>query len=432
MPQKKPNSFALSYHFLIAKEQENQDFTLEELAKAGNWSMSSVKTYLTKKWSPFFTREGNKFSVKGIIAYTEDQYVRLMSQNDSLSNDPRRPPLDLEVERLVVKAREAALHALDGYNRPATIFRTESLTVMMVIAWRSLFHAIFEKRGTSYFYTHDDSSIVTIDGEAKAWDLSKCVSVYFGASNNPIRKNLEFIIGLRNRVEHRYVPAMDPHVAGECQALVLNFDNLLVQEFGEYYALRETLAVPLQTSTLRSVAQVDAMKKFQGKQYDDLKDYIDTFRDSLTDVVYQDPRFSFRVYLIPKIGNRQSSSDLAFEFITYDAENPEDMAAYKKQVALIKERQVPVANAGVFKPSQVAQIVSDKIGRLFKLHQHTLAWKMYQARKSGENPEGCNIKFCQFDQVHRDYVYTQEWVDFLVSKLSDEQEYQRLIAYKES
>jgi hypothetical protein len=56
---------------------------------------------------------------------------------------------------------------------------------------------------------------------------------------------------------------------------------------------------------------------------------------------------------------------------------------------------------------------------------------MYGVRKSGENPEGCKTKYCQFDQVHSDYIYTQEWVDFLVRKLSDEAEYNRLLAYKE-
>lgn len=78
------------------------------------------------------------------------------------------------------------------------------------------------------------------------------------------------MIGLRNRIEHRYVPALDPHIAGECQALILNFDNLLVEEFSDFYALREALAVPIQTSNMRSAAQMEAVKQFQAKQYDDL------------------------------------------------------------------------------------------------------------------------------------------------------------------
>jgi hypothetical protein len=346
---RKPDRVVQSYRFLLDKEKANESFTVDELVNIIGWARSSVTTYISKKWDKFVTRDGDKFYVKGVSAYQEDEYVRLMSQKDKLSNDPRKPLLELEVERLVIKAHEAALHALDGYNRPSTIFRSEGFTVMMVIAWRSLFHAIFEKRGTNYFYLNDDGTPKMIDGEEKAWELSQCVKEYFGNSNNPIRANLEFIIGLRNRIEHRYVPALDPHVAGECQALILNFENLLVEEFGDFYALREALAVPIQTSNMRSAAQMEVVKQFQGKQYDDLIDYIDSFRAELPDAIYQDPQFSFRVYLIPKTGNHESSSDLAFEFVKYDPSKPEDMKALQRHVALIKERQIPVANPGTYK-----------------------------------------------------------------------------------
>ena len=327
-----------SYRFLLAKEHADEAFTVDEAVEAIGWKKATVTTYINKKWASFLTQDGKSFYVKGVSAYQEEQYVRMMSQNQRVSSDPHKPLFELEVERLVVKAREAAMHALDSYNRPNTIFRSEGFTVMMVIAWRSLFHAIFEQRGISYVYLNDDGTPKIIDGEEKAWELSQCVKEFFGNLTNAIRMNLEFMIGLRNRIEHRYVPALDPHIAGECQALILNFDNLLVEEFSDFYALREALAVPIQTSNMRSAAQMDAVKQFQAKQYDDLIDYIESFRAELPDAIYQDPKFSFRVYLIPKIGNHESSSDLAFEFVKYDRSKPEDMQALEHQVALIKER----------------------------------------------------------------------------------------------
>jgi hypothetical protein len=295
----------------------------------------------------------------------------------------------------------------------------------MIIAWRSIFHAIFEKQGIEYFYTKDGAPEI-IDDDKKAWDLSKCLSEYYGGTNLPIRKNLEFFIGLRNKIEHRYVPAIDPHVCGECQAMLLNFDDMLTQEFGDYYALREYLTVPLQTAVLRSVNQMEAMRKFQGRQYDQIKDYIDTFRADLPDEIVDDPKFSFRVYLIPKVGNHQNSSDLAFEYIKEDDIRKE----LEKQIVLVRQKKVPVVNPGRLKPKDVVECVKSKIGKPFGIHNHTQAWKKYDVRKSGENPEGCNTKYCQFDDAHRDYIYTEKWVEFLVNKLSDESEYQSLIEYK--
>lgn len=419
-----------SYRFFIDKEKSGQLFSLSEIAAATGWSEATVKTYPTKKWDKFLSKKGNKFLVNGISNYSEDEYIRMMSQADRLSNDPKKPDLPIEVERMVVKAREAAILALDIYNRPATIFRTEGFTVMMIIAWTSLFHGIFERKGINYFYLKDDGSPELIDGDEKAWEISKCINEYYGGVTNPIKKNLEFFIGLRNKIEHRYVPALDPHVAGECQALLLNFDDLLVESFGEYYALRESITVPLQTVALRSESQTLAMKKFQGKQYEELKEYIEIFRSELPDTIYQDPKFSFRVYLIPKIGNHASTSDIAFEFVKYDPSKPSDNEALQKQVALIRERQVPVVNPGKYKPSEVARIVAEKIGRSFTVTNHTLAWKYYKIRESGERPESCKTNFCQFDQVHRDYVYTQEWIDFLVTKLSEEDEYEKVRSYR--
>jgi hypothetical protein len=37
-------------------------------------------------------------------------------------------------------------------------------------------------------------------------------------------------------------------------------------------------------------------------------------------------------------------------------------------------------------------------------------------------------QYCVYDPVHRDYVYTQAWIDFLVKELGDPQRYTLLTA----
>ena len=80
-----------------------------------------------------------------------------------------------DVEALVTKAREATLLALDIYNRPATVFRSEGFLVMMVIAWTSILHAIFERDGVDYFHKDADDNPVLVDGDKKAWEIMECV-----------------------------------------------------------------------------------------------------------------------------------------------------------------------------------------------------------------------------------------------------------------
>ena len=67
----------------------------------------------------------------------------------------------------------------------------------MIIAWTSLFHAIFEKRKIKYYYKKQDSQrYIKIDGEKKSWDITKCCEEYFSDKNSPMKKNLEFFISL--------------------------------------------------------------------------------------------------------------------------------------------------------------------------------------------------------------------------------------------
>lgn len=426
----KTRRFRLSYEFLVGHEQTGSTFTLDELAAATGWKMPTIRTYLKKKWCGLVHKTSSAYRVSGIGAYSADEFIRLMSQRQDVSADPRRPELAPAVEALVRKARESALLALHIYNSPTTIFRAEGFSVLMVIAWTSLLHAIFEKQGQLYFHLQEDGvTPVLVDGDRKAWELDTCINKFWPGIDNPVRRNLEFFIRLRNKVEHRYVPSIDPHVAGECQALVLNFDELLTQQFGTYHAIRESLAVALQTTSVRTVEQSEAMRRLQAGHFDETKKFIDAYREGLPPSVVTDPRFSFRVFLVPKTGNHRSSSDLAIEFVKFDPTMAGDLEDLQRNIVAIKEKHVPVLNANLLKAHEVVRQVAAQVGKTFNRTHHTRAWNRYAVRKPPPfDPAGCVTKYCVPDPVHQDFCYTQEWVHFLVTKLGDEREYAALTA----
>ena len=53
---------------------------------------------------------------------------------------------------------------------------------------------------------------------------------YYKRTNSPVRGNLRFLTELRNKMEHRSLPAIDATVAGHCQAMLFNFEDLLSKE----------------------------------------------------------------------------------------------------------------------------------------------------------------------------------------------------------
>lgn len=271
------NPVSKSYQFFKEKLNDGVCFRLKELAEATGWSVSTVETYRSKKWEDILRKQGDCFIVRKLPDSTEE-YARMMSQKHSISREYQKPTLEPPVESLVTKARQSAILALDVYNRPATVFRTEGFIVLMVIAWTALFHAIFEKRRIAYFYLDKASKPRIVDGDKRAWELARCIKEYYGSSHPPMRQNLRFMISLRNKIEHRFSPEIDLHVAGECQAMLLNLDELMVQEFGEYYAVQEYLCVPLSTVSRRPHYQAKALRKFQAKQYDALRKYIEDYR----------------------------------------------------------------------------------------------------------------------------------------------------------
>jgi len=429
MAKKPSQKLVLSYQFFVEKERNGQSFTIEDLCAATGWKEDTPKTYMGKKWKPFLIPDDGKLIVSGIQRMSETEYLRYMSQTKDVS-EPDDPNLHPIAKELLLKSRQAAIHALDGYNRPYTEFRTEGFTVMMVIAWRCLFHAIFERDSRGYVYTDKDGKTRLIDGEPKTWELSQCIKEYFADNQTPVRSNLDFIVGLRNKIEHRYVPELDVKVAGECQALILNYDSLLVEQFGSQYALRDSLVFPLQTSVIRPQDHTEVLKRLQANHFKDIIEYIDAFRRDVGEHIYHDMAYSFRVYLVPKVASQEGSADLSIEFVKADPDNPLYNNIQKQLVALVKEKVRPVVNAGRLKPSQVVKKVAAQLKVSFNTSQHTKAWKMYSVRATGKSEIGCDPRYCHFDEVHEDYVHTEEWVDFLVSKLSDEKEYHKLMSFK--
>lgn len=197
------------------------------------------------------------------------------------------------VKENLEKCQLAALAAVDAYNRPGRRFRTAQFLVMIVIAWTALFHAIYFKRKTKPWYKLRNGRFEKIDGDPKHWDLSECLKRYYAATTPPERKNLEFLIGLRNKIEHRHLPDLDPSLYGECQASLLNMEELLVSTFGAKYAIAEQLAVSLQFSSTVPPEKKRAARALAINNARSVKDYIETFRGGLPAAVLNSMKYSF-------------------------------------------------------------------------------------------------------------------------------------------
>lgn len=323
----------------------------------------------------------------------------------------------------IEKCQQATIAAVEAYNRPGPRFRTAQFMVLIVIAWTALFHAIFYKRGEKPWFRKKGKRgkgvrYIKIDGDPKHWDLAECVKEYYGATSPAQRRNLEFLIGLRNKIEHRHLPHLDATLYGECQASLMNLEALLVSEFGPRFALAEQLGIALQFSQIMPDARAKAIKSAIKAAAAPVTTYIESFRGGLSASILDSMSYSFSVYLVPRVANREKAADAAVTFVRVDEASPEELARLQKLNVLIRETRIPIANLDLHKPGDVVDRVAAELPYEFNLHHHTCAWRHFKVRPAGNatKKDRTDQRYCIYDLAHGDYLFTDAWI----AKLSDD------------
>lgn len=340
------------------------------------------------------------------------------------------------VKKCLEKARDSALLAVETYNKPAIKFKSGGYIVLMVISWTAMFHAIFFKQKKKPYYKQNNRFIKK-DGDYCYWELSTCITKYFENNNNPIRKNLEFFIPLRNLVEHKSIPEIDSDIFAECQAMLLNFDKVMEIEFGIKYCIRESLSFALQiypsSKSLNNAIIANPSTK-------PIVDFIKSYRSSITADIINSGEYSFKAFLI-QVANHQSKSTLPIQFVAYDKLDDAQKNNVNRVAALVKNKfvHIPVSNKDLLKPSIIVKKVQTALGNpqiirngkekdKFNMDTHTRCWKKYEVRPENghHNPEITKSEYCIYDQPNDTYLYTMDWADFLIEEMAKEEEYNSL------
>ncbi|MBO1896178.1 hypothetical protein HNW13_010395 [Shewanella sp. BF02_Schw] len=223
------------------------------------------------------------------------------------------------------------------------------------------------------------------------------------------------MVGLRNKIEHRSLPAIDLAVAGECQSTLSNFENILVEEFGDEYSLCANLAIAMQLTRISEQAQIQAMKQLQRENYRVVREYMETFKNDLSEEVFQSQQYRLRAFLVPKLGNHAKTSDLAIDFVNVAGLSEEQLKFYEQGIAFIKGVESPYK----LKPGKVVTLIEEVFPN-FNMSMHTRCWKYFDARPQEVNS---NFKgeFSAFIEGFDHYLYTKKWVEHLKTVMRDKE-----------
>jgi len=280
---------------------------------------------------------------------------------------------------LITKSREAMLSAVQIFNNPNIQFKSENFIVLSNISWMYLLHAYYRDMGIEYRYYQMTGTRKRFDktkrGAYKFWELEHCLNTKESPIDNVTSANLRFLIGLRHEIEHQMTTKIDDYLSARFQSCCLNYNLYIKRFFGEQYAIDKHLSISLQFST------IDDEQKDQLKEFTDLPkniaSYINAFDDGISEELYNDIRFSYRVLFIPKSANRKGQADKVIEFIP--ADSPEAKGLNKEYV-LIKEKE-----RKKYLPGRIVDLMKSKGHRRFSIRWHTELWQEYDGKNPSNN-----------------------------------------------
>jgi len=362
----------------------------------------------------------------------EDVQKAVTAKVDSATSD--------EIAELIEKAKESTLLAVGIYNNPKVTFRSGAYIVLMIIAWNALLQAIFRKTGVEFFEKDASGTVIMVNGQKRAWPIEKCVATYFIVDIDPIRKNLELMIKLRNELEHRFLPQIDEKLFGECQALLLNFEKVLQKEFPDM-ALEQNVSFAIQFSGQLMPEQKKALSEKFGHDLTSVMNHIKDFEKELPKKVTESPEYSFKLFLVPKIGNNCSKDCIPVQFVKYDMLKPEEKLQYDQLVSVLTKEKVietvvekekivekvvekdrPVASLELYPyaVSDIVRLAGQKTGKAFDSKRHLSLCYENGIRPyfASDDLAKCDKRYCIYDPAHCDYLFSKEWLNFVVNKLN--------------
>jgi hypothetical protein len=212
--------------------------------------------------------------------------------------------------------------------------------------------------------------------------------------------------------------------SGFVQAMLVNYEDELTSTFGVEHSLGDALRFPVYVATFTPDG-VDRLARTRAALPAALAKRLaeaETNGDA-------DPRFELRLQLLPKLGPRDDAGG-PVTFVSEASLSDEQRAALAgvgdRGMVVVRERHLPVSNVDKLKASEASRRISARLPFRFNLHFHFVrAWKQLGVRPAGgsRHPERTDERYCVYDAAHDDYLYTDAFVDLVVSRVGTDADY---------
>lgn|GEM_PF-4639105 len=233
MGGRRHDKFKKMYAFLAKMEQDEDTFSLSDLADATGYKMSSIRTYYGKRLKGLLVEETDEdgvYEATGLGSFDEESFINYMTQRSSPADvvsaggEPVVSEADADeltgedavIEGLIAQSAACFKLGLEFYHREHASGRVLACSGLFCDAWRILFDAETVRiRGVEQL---TDSNFVTPHR-----GLGEVISRFFPNPRDPVRRNLEWLSHLHDAAAHLLVPETEPYLCRLLQACALNY-----------------------------------------------------------------------------------------------------------------------------------------------------------------------------------------------------------------
>ena len=240
-----------------------------------------------------------------------------------------------------------------------------------------------------------------------------------GRTRESRRANLDFFIGLRNKVEHRFArdhAALAAAVSGQAQARLLNYEKELTDQFGIASSLATRLRFPVFIGSFTGEGE-KALLQLRKRLPASLRKFLAEYHAKLGSAVKMTPAINSG-YEPPGVRPQGPgpSRDPVHPPRRFDREERDTVEQLgRKGHVIIRERLRNVAGADELSPRQVVAAVQARVPYRFTTDDFQRAWKTLQVRPAtgAADPERTDERYCTYYTRHRDYGYRPAYVEKL-------------------
>jgi Domain of unknown function (DUF3644) len=311
-------------------------------------------------------------------------------------------------ERLI-RAREAMILAVQVFNSAGLRFKTEVFTMLANVAWTYLMHECYSRK----------LAVEIVNEQGQSMALSEMIARPDCPLPDGVKKNLIALKTMRDKVEHHLLGKADLKWLGIFQACCLNFDRAICELFGNKLTLASDLSFALQFAKM-NLDHVTEINKYELPEHIAAVDALIT--KGMTPEQINDTNFQFQVVYTLTAAPKSKAH---IQFVSPDS-------AEGKEIHNVLSKKVVADELYPHKPGKVVKLVAAKAKVCFTSHNHQQAIRKYKVRpKNGSaQPKNTDKAYCIYHAAHKDYTYSDAWVEKLVEVVKDAQEFAAIKALK--